>query len=245
VGILGLWLSHGISLLEGDAVSLTHLDAPRTLRILLQAYLTTGLFITAHDAMHRAVTPIRWLNDGIGALACFLFAGMSYRRLVRNHALHHATPADVGDPDYYPSRNFFLWFGSFMVRYTTFSQLVVMAALFNLLKLRYSESALWAFWIIPALLASLQLFFFGTYLPHRAPHTQAMGPHRARSFPRWDLGALLTCYFFGYHAEHHENPSLPWFQLPSAKAAKARNSSKNSPPTNGRSKADAGPSATP
>jgi fatty acid desaturase len=23
----------------------------------------------------------------------------------------------------------------------------------------------------------------------------------------------LTCYFFGYHWEHHEAPGIPWWQL--------------------------------
>jgi fatty acid desaturase len=24
---------------------------------------------------------------------------------------------------------------------------------------------------------------------------------------------LLTCYFFGYHLEHHQYPTLPWWRL--------------------------------
>ncbi|MEB3169090.1 MAG: fatty acid desaturase, partial [Synechococcaceae cyanobacterium] len=25
------------------------------------------------------------------------------------------------------------------------------------------------------------------------------------------------CFHFGYHREHHDNPGLSWFQLPSAR----------------------------
>jgi beta-carotene ketolase (CrtW type) len=72
------------------------------------------------------------------------------------------------------------------------------------------------FWVLPILLSSLQLFFFGTYLPHRQPSAGYTNRHHARSnyFPEWL--SFLTCYHFGYHWEHHEYPDLPWFELPRA-----------------------------
>jgi beta-carotene ketolase (CrtW type) len=30
--------------------------------------------------------------------------------------------------------------------------------------------------------------------------------------------SLLACFHFGYHREHHDNPSLSWYQLPAARA---------------------------
>jgi beta-carotene ketolase (CrtW type) len=67
----------------------------------------------------------------------------------------------------------------------------------------------------PALLSTLQLFVFGTWLPHR-PHADApfADRHRARSqrWPTWL--SLLTCYHFGYHWEHHAHPHVPWWRLP-------------------------------
>ncbi|RZL43682.1 MAG: fatty acid desaturase, partial [Pedobacter sp.] len=24
---------------------------------------------------------------------------------------------------------------------------------------------------------------------------------------------FITCYFFGYHLEHHQKPATPWWQL--------------------------------
>jgi beta-carotene ketolase (CrtW type) len=28
---------------------------------------------------------------------------------------------------------------------------------------------------------------------------------------------MMSCWFFGYHWEHHEHPRLPWWQLYSTK----------------------------
>lgn len=102
-----------------------------------------------------------------------------------------------------------------MWRYTTLGQLVVMAATFNAFKygLHAPEWRIWVFWVVPALLATLQLFYFGTYRPHRAPHGDAPAPHFARTQRRNHLWAMLSCYFFGYHEEHHQLPGTPWWQL--------------------------------
>jgi beta-carotene ketolase (CrtW type) len=186
------------------------------LHVILQAYLYTGLFITGHDAMHQTVSRIKWINNAMGSMAVFLFAGMSYKRLIRNHWEHHKYPATDKDPDFYVrSQNFFEWWFMFMVRYTTIWQLVAMAIIFNVLKHLAGVEApsLVVFWIIPAFLGTFQLFYFGTFVPHRMPHTEAMGKHRARTLKRNHLWAMISCYFFGYHNEHHLYPGTPWWKL--------------------------------
>lgn len=214
LAVLGAWAGHLTWVLSS-----VHPEwySPATyLHIALQAWLYTGLFITGHDAMHGTVSRRRWLNDGIGAAACFLFAGLSYRRLVVNHRAHHADPTGPGDPDFSTrSQAFLTWLFTFMVRYTTLPQLVVMALQFNLLHhaLGVPLPSLFAFWVAPSLLGTLQLFYFGTYLPHRRPSTPDMAPHHARSLPLNHLWALLSCFFFGYHWEHHEAPATPWWRL--------------------------------
>lgn len=218
--VICLWLAHGIWMFEGRLLGRGPVWVI-VLHVLLQGYLTTGLFMTAHDAMHGTVSGSRVVNDALGAVACFLFAGMSYRRLRVNHARHHALPGTADDPDFSP-KSFFVWFATFMARYATFAQIVVMAALFNALKIRYDEPSLWAFWVVPAILAALQMFFFGTYLPHRLPHTDAMLPDNARTLPRNDALAMVTCYFFGYHAEHHASPGTPWWRLATLKRSASR-----------------------
>lgn len=182
--------------------------------IFLQGYLFTGLFITAHDAMHRTISKKIIVNKIIGYTAAFLFAGMSYNRLIKNHFKHHEYPGTENDPDFYTkSQNFWIWFFTFMKRYTTIFQLIIMASIFNLLKVWFEEINIWLYWVIPAFLGSLQLFYFGTYLPHKKPHTHSMEPHQARTQRKNHLWAMFSCYFFGYHFEHHDAPHVPWWQL--------------------------------
>lgn len=184
------------------------------LHILLQGYLYTGLFITGHDSMHGAVSKNKFINKSIGWISTLLFAGLSYNKLIKNHFKHHKNPGEEADPDFYiKSQNFFIWWGAFLWRYTTILQLIIMAVAFNVLKIWFSEISLIFFWIIPAFLGTFQLFFFGTYLPHKYPHTEIMQPHRARTQKRNHLWAMLSCYFFGYHYEHHESPKTPWWKL--------------------------------
>ncbi|MDR4987965.1 MAG: fatty acid desaturase [Bacteroidales bacterium] len=190
--------------------------------ILVQSYLFTGLFITAHDAMHGTVSTSRVVNSIYGNLASFLFAGMHYKRLRRNHGKHHKYAATVQDPDFYAgSQHFFVWWVVFMWRYVTLIQLVIMAVFFNLLILIPGVNELVAllYWALPAILGTLQLFWVGVYWPHRLPHTELMGPHKARTQRKNHFLAMISCYFFGYHREHHNNPRIPWWQLYKTKQA--------------------------
>ncbi|RZK93436.1 MAG: fatty acid desaturase, partial [Hymenobacter sp.] len=50
-----------------------HSPAPYLL-VLLQMHLYTGLYITAHDAMHGVVSPNKALNNTIGTVCALLFA---------------------------------------------------------------------------------------------------------------------------------------------------------------------------
>jgi beta-carotene ketolase (CrtW type) len=139
---------------------------------------------------------------------------MNYQRLLLKHKLHHLFPAEERDPDYTThSQNFWTWWFSFMRQYITLWQLIIMAVLFNVLLQFFSQKSLLVFWIIPAFLATLQLFYFGTFRPHRLPHLPEMEPHKSRSQSRNHIWAMLSCYFFGYHYEHHESPKTPWWQL--------------------------------
>lgn len=219
--VLGAWSGHLAWLLLGPVLPWS---SPLTwLHVALQAWLCTGLFITGHDAMHGTVSRRRWVNEGVGTVACFLFAGLSYRRLVVNHRAHHADPTGDDDPDFSTrNQSFWPWLGTFMARYTTLPQLGVMAAKFNvLLLLGVSQPRILCFWVLPSVLGTLQLFYFGTYQPHRRPDTPDMAPHHARTLPRNHLWALMSCFFFGYHWEHHQSPGTPWWRLWRLKDARA------------------------
>lgn len=213
LAIIGLWLC-SLAVLFWAPISLALLVPG----LFWMTFLSTGLFITAHDAMHGTVAPAsRVLNDALGGLAVGLYALFSYRKLRTKHHEHHAHPAVVGeDPDYHDGEHdgFWRWYAHFVLGYVGVWQIVGMAIVFNLLShvVGVPEPNLLCFWVAPALLSTLQLFLFGTYLPHRGEH-EASDPHRARSsgYPRWL--SFLTCYHFGYHSEHHEQPGVPWWRL--------------------------------
>jgi len=182
--------------------------------LLLQTWMFTGLFITAHDAMHGTVAKNRFINNALGGIASILYAGLWYPKLKAKHYLHHLSPGTERDPDYTTgNQNFFIWWFRFMRQYLTIWQILIMAALFNIGLIWFSEMQLIVLWIIPSVISTFQLFYFGTYIPHRLPHTAAMNPHKARSQRHNHFMALLTCYFFGYHYEHHASPRTPWWLL--------------------------------
>jgi beta-carotene ketolase (CrtW type) len=212
ISIMLIWAAHLLYLLV--MVEINYFSPLFYLHILLQTYLFTGLFITGHDAMHGAVSRNRFVNQAIGYVSVFLFAGMWYRKLIRFHRMHHLYPATEKDPDFsVRSQNFFAWWFGFMVHYLTWIQLLIMAVLYNILKIWFTDWSIIFFWVIPAVLSTFQLFYFGTYMPHRMPHTAQMGPHKARTLRKAHLLAMLSCFFFGYHREHHESPSTPWWKL--------------------------------
>lgn len=212
ISIMGLWFFHLLFSLTSVDVSLV--NPWMYVHMLIQVYLFTGLFITGHDAMHGTVSVNRTVNQSIGYLSVFLYAGMGYRTLIRYHALHHMYPGTGKDPDYSEgSQNFFVWWFRFMYHYVTWIQLVIMALLYNFLRLWFEDWTIIVFWVIPAVLSTFQLFYFGTFVPHRQPHTRPMGIHKARTLRKGHLAAMLSCYFFGYHREHHESPRTPWWRL--------------------------------
>ncbi|MEB3332483.1 MAG: fatty acid desaturase, partial [Synechococcaceae cyanobacterium] len=190
------------------------------LAVLLRTYLQTGLFIVAHDAMHGSLLPCsrRW-NDRLGRLALGLYACLPWQACRRNHHRHHRHPAGPGDPDHHGgrSRHGLAWYGRFMTSYLRPLQLVALLACwlpgFLLLSglTPHPLANLLLFGVLPLWLSSLQLFVFGTYLPHR--RGAAVDRHHAVSLPLPRLLSLLACYHFGYHWEHHDAPTLPWFAL--------------------------------
>lgn len=180
------------------------------LGILVQMHLYTGLFITAHDAMHGLVSSNKTLNKFTGSLAALLFSFNSYGRLFPKHHEHHRHVATAEDPDYHPSGRFVRWYLSFIGQYVTIWQFLLMAVTFNILKLFFPTSNLVVFWMIPAVLSTFQLFYFGTYVPHRGENNN---PHRSSTQSKNHLWAFATCYFFGYHYEHHDSPGTPWWRL--------------------------------
>ena len=179
------------------------------LLVLVQMHLYTGLFITAHDAMHGTVSSNKNINNIAGYLATFLYAAFFYPKLYSKHHQHHNHVHTAQDPDYHEG-GFLSWYIRFIRNYLSIWQVVWMAVLFNVLKIWVPQANLLLFWVIPSLLSTLQLFYFGTYLPHKGNHDNI---HHSGTQRRSHLLAFFSCYFFGYHYEHHASPGTPWWLL--------------------------------
>ena len=209
-------------------------ENPPTIAVLvaLQSWLSTGLFIVAHDAMHGALAPAApRLQRLAGRAALMIYAGIDYRRMEPKHFDHHRHVGTANDPDFNAADpvRFWPWISAFFMAYYRHSQIVriaLVAAVYLLLGAPVLNIAI--FWAAPALLALGQLFFFGTYLPHRHGRDKFADRHRARSTRLPDWLSLVTCFHFGgYHHEHHLYPSTPWWLLPTRRspAAKAASTS--------------------
>lgn len=212
IAIILLWGAHLLYILV--FVEIDFLSPLTYFHLFLQTYLFTGLFITAHDSMHGAIAKNRRVNNTIGRIATIAYAFMSYKTLTKKHYLHHQYPATDQDPDFSSrSNNFFIWWFDFMMHYLTWLQIIAMAITYNVLLIWINEKNALLFWVVPAILSTFQLFYFGTYRPHRRPFKKEMEPHNSRTQRKNHLWAMLSCYFFGYHWEHHESPTTPWWKL--------------------------------
>lgn len=180
--------------------------------VLIQTHLYTGLFITAHDAMHGSISKNKIWNHTMGWITSLLFAFNFYDRLLLKHHEHHRFVASDEDPDYHKSGKFWLWYWTFIKKYTTLKQLILMTISLQLLRLIFPLENLLLFWILPSILSTFQLFYFGTYLPHKDGHEHG-NKHKSTSLKKNHLLAFLSCYFFGYHYEHHDAPGIPWWRL--------------------------------
>ena len=190
--------------------------------ILAQTWLSAGLFIVMHDCIHGSFAPgCPRLNRAVGRLCAALYACFAYRQLDANHHRHHRHPGTAEDPDFdaRDPRAFMRWYVHFFAGYYTHAQILRI----TLVALAYMALGagllnIIVFWAIPALLSSVQLFLFGTWLPHRHAEAGFADAHNARSTEVGWLASLISCFHFGgFHHEHHLCPALPWWALPQAR----------------------------
>lgn len=230
LSIISLWAVSLVVLLRLNINELPVWLIP--ILMLWQMFLYTGLFITAHDAMHGSVCPQNpKLNHLIGSFAVFCYATFSYRDLLKKHRLHHRFPASDQDPDFHDGehKHPIAWYFHFMKRYWGWKQFIVLSIIFQLghYLLHIPENTLLLFWVLPPILSSVQLFYFGTFLTHRESEEGYTNSHRARTTSFSTFWSFITCYHFGYHHEHHEYPHLSWWQLPAAYQADLHASKSN------------------
>ncbi|MEP1230828.1 MAG: fatty acid desaturase [Litorimonas sp.] len=187
--------------------------------IALQCWLYTGMFIIAHDTMHDSLFKNPHMNARVGTAIMFIYAGFNWRFMRKAHHQHHSTPGTDTDPDFNAANPaaFWPWYMKFFLQYFGLRQvltLFIFTIAYILLGAPYLNTII--MWAAPAILSSVQLFYFGTYLTHR--HKDPFpDEHNARTndFPLWL--SLISCFHFGYHHEHHLHPHEPWWRLPTRK----------------------------
>lgn len=196
--------------------------------VLALCWLNVGLFIVAHDCMHCSLAPgSPALNRVVGTVCVAFYAAFSYAKLYDKHHDHHRYAGTERDPDFNhrDPRRFVSWYLSFFREYFSLREFAILTAI--LIAYIWGIGAtipnVLLFWALPAILSSLQLFYFGTFLPHRETGQPFSDQHRARSNEySWAL-SLLTCFHFGYHHEHHEHPNVPWWRLPHVRGQEMAN----------------------
>lgn len=222
IGIFSVWLLSLFILLPLHSSSVPVMWL--LLAVLERTFLHTGLFIIAHDAMHGSLIPqSRIWNDTVGRIAVSCYGFLSYKHCCSNHHQHHTHPGQVDDPDFHDGQytHPITWYLKFIREYLPLHRVgiflgcwgVVYLCLCKGLQVSFMNFGL--FCILPFILSSLQLFFFGTYLPHRDRFAIQSGLHHIQSvdYPIWL--SFISCYHFGYHRAHHEFPYTPWYKLPS------------------------------
>jgi beta-carotene ketolase (CrtW type) len=191
--------------------------------IALQSWLGAGMFIVAHDAMHGSLTPrFPPLNRWIGRVALGLYAFFPYDKVAIKHYAHHRHAGQAADPDFHPERPraFWPWYARFFREYFGWPQLLAIATVVTVyaLLLHAQIPNILLFWAAPSIASSVQLFTFGTWLPHRHEDDGFCDRHNARTLDYGWLASLAACFHFGYHIEHHRSPQSPWWALPTVRA---------------------------
>jgi beta-carotene ketolase (CrtW type) len=227
IGIAGTWLAIHFWGMFGFELTWTNWPFALALAV-VQCWLSVGVFIVCHDAMHGSLLPgSPRTNAAIGAVLLALYAGFDWKRLRDAHFDHHRLAGLAGDPDFdeHNPADFWRWYATFFRRYFGWRSILFVHTVVGIywLVLEIPMVQIVLIYGLPALASSLQLFYFGTFRTHRHIEGEAANGfadhHNARSESFGTLASLATCFHFGYHLEHHRRPDVPWWALPAARAA--------------------------
>lgn len=185
----------------------------------IQCWLSVGLFIISHDAMHGSLLPGGGRANGwIGGVLLFLYAGFGWRKMRDAHFNHHKLAGKAGDPDFdeHNPRDPVRWYTTFLKRYFGWQSVLFISVVITTywLVLEVPMQQIVLLYGLPAIASSMQLFYFGTYRPHNHNGDKFADRHNARSETFGTVASLASCFHFGYHHEHHISPQTPWWALP-------------------------------
>ena len=195
------------------------------------------LFSVVHDASHRAISEISWLNEVLGHIGLFFFgpfAPFDFARWI--HMQHHQFTNDPNkDPDFFAHKidiftplrwlNFDYFYTKFFLtqageikrKYTdrVIIQVLLIAGLLILATTTgYLFEALFL-WLIPTRISSFLFVAMFVYLPHVPfSHTAAQDEYKASSIRggwEWLLTPLMA--YQNYHLAHHLYPRSPFYRM--------------------------------
>lgn len=194
-----------------------------------------AIFTPLHDAVHRSVSSIPWLNDLVGNLAAaLLIPGVTtqlYRYLHLEH--HRYTGERDRDPDEpfisarWPFRLFIwlfvdLYWISFYIRHRHERPRAEQRAFWITVAVALSWYVVWLlspyahpfiiYWFIPQRLGLLMVVYLFAFIQHPADIEQRKQPFQATRVIYG--GALMRTLLLGQsnHLVHHLFPSIPYYR---------------------------------
>jgi ring-1,2-phenylacetyl-CoA epoxidase subunit PaaE len=197
---------------------------PLAVHILVSTAAIHLAFTVWHEAVHRSISKIGWLNDAAGILGVFPYMAPFYLEKWF-HLQHHALLNQRDDPNFLYIDGPF-WQMPFrylrILRYARRRmrddprgnrQKIADAAALTVVACLYG-AALWKgvfldvvlLWFVPVVASKLIMDWYINYLPH-----VGLPPDRFRGTRIIDI-PWLTVALLGhnYHAIHHLWPSIPW-----------------------------------
>ena len=198
------WGIHEFNLINNYNIN-NHYLVESVFHIMTLIWQYVGLFIISHDLHHNENPGI--YENILGRLSLLCYGGFLLEDFSKKHSEHHKYPGNhKKDPDFFDG-NIIFWYLNFMIEYINFKQVIIQLSIYNILKyFEISDEKMILFWLVPSVLASIQLFFYGTYLVHEKD-----GKIKNSNLPKWLI--TFTSYNFGNHINHHKYPKIPWFKL--------------------------------
>jgi len=211
---------------------------PWTLAVLMNVLASYALFTVTHDAAHRSISRVRYLDEWIGRI-CNIFLAPQASFLVWRHIHwqhHHFTNDKQGrDPDHYavwgppwqlPLRWMTLdiwllvWYAPQMSRRPC-GELIELACtwvavgivVWQLTQAGYGYE-LFVLYLIPLRIVVPLLAWSFDYLPHSGlhalPNENPFKATRNRVGCEWIMSPLF--FFQNYHLVHHLHPLIPFYR---------------------------------
>lgn len=193
-------------------------------------------FTPLHEAVHRNLSSINWLNDTVGTLSAQLllpgFSTSLYRYL---HVTHHSRTGQSDDPDLkFTHENLLLcWFNSAFldVLWTRFYfsvwrerpleerarftlGLVLYLTMFAVAIASPYTAEFFIAFVLPMLLGRVITVYLLATIQHRKGHEQRLDPVGATSIQDVDSKWWHHLFMLGQsqHLIHHLYPGVPWYK---------------------------------